>query len=196
MAEARLERYRSKRDFAKTPEPAGGRRAGEGFFIVQKHAARRLHYDFRLAHDGVLLSWAVTRGPSLDPADKRLAVRTEDHPLDYADFEGVIPEGEYGAGSVIGWDAGPYRNLTVGDDDGEEIPVEEALAAGHVRVWLDGQKLRGGYALTKMGGGRKEWLLVKSRDEAADARRNPTSTQPESVLSGRTVADVAAETSD
>src|SRR5690625_5472656 len=101
MPRDKLERYRSMRDFGRTPEPAGGQRTGEGFFIVQKHDATRLHYDFRLAHDGVLLSWAVTKGPSLDPNDKRLAVRTEDHPLDYADFEGTIPKGAYGGGMVI-----------------------------------------------------------------------------------------------
>ena len=148
-----------------------------------------MHWDFRLEAGGVLKSWSVPKGPSTDPRDKRLAVPTEDHPLDYADFEGTIPEGQYGAGAVIVWDTGPYRNLTT--DDGDEVDVEDAVAGGHVKVWLDGQKLTGGYALTKMGGRRKEWLLVKLDDDAADRRRKPTSTQPESVLSGRTVEEVA-----
>lgn len=118
----------------------------------------------------------------------------EDHPLDYADFEGVIPEYEYGAGAVIVWDNGPYRNVT--EQDGEQVPLERALADGHAVVELEGEKLRGGFALTRLGGGRRErWMLVKTRDEAADARRKPVSTEPESVLSGRTVEQVADEES-
>jgi DNA ligase D-like protein (predicted 3'-phosphoesterase) len=152
--------------------------------VIQKHAASSLHYDFRLEVDGVLKSWAVPRGLSTDPREKRLAMPTEDHPLAYADFEGVIPEGEYGAGSVIVWDRGRYRNLG-------ERSVAEALEAGHATVWLDGEKLCGGYALTRMGnGGRERWLLVKMDDERADRRRNPVSTQPQSVLSGKTVEQI------
>src|SRR5438067_145382 len=155
-------------------------------FVIQKHAARSLHYDFRLEVDGVLKSWAVPKGPSTDPRDKQLAMAVEDHPLEYANFEGVIPQGQYGAGAVIVWDTGPCRNLT--ERDGEEVPVAQALADGHLVVGLEGKKLRGGYALIRLGGGgRERWLLVKKRDHAADARRNPVSTQPESVLSGRTV---------
>jgi DNA ligase D-like protein (predicted 3'-phosphoesterase) len=120
-------------------------------------------------------------------------VPTEDHPLDYGDYEGVIPEGEYGAGAVIVWDRGTYRNLTE-DDDGGEVPVSEALAGGHLKIWLEGEKVRGGYALTRIGKGKDlRWLLVKMDDEGADARRNPVGTQPESVLSGRTVEEVAEE---
>jgi DNA ligase D-like protein (predicted 3'-phosphoesterase) len=160
-------------------------------FVVQKHAARSLHYDFRLEAGGALASWAVPKGPSTDPRDKRLAMRVEDHSLDHADFEGVISEGQYGAGAVIVWDTGSYHNLT--RDAGEEVRIEEALDAGHAVVFLEGRKLRGGYALTRVGGGRRErWLLVKTRDAEADARRNPVSTQPESVLSGLTVEEVAA----
>jgi DNA ligase D-like protein (predicted 3'-phosphoesterase) len=156
-------------------------------FVVQKHDASRLHYDFRLEVEGVLKSWAVPKGPSTDPREKRLAMEVEDHALDYADFEGVISEGSYGAGSVIVWDTGTYRNL-------RDEPVEEGLRRGHVSVWLEGSKLRGGWSLQRMRGGSKpQWLLVKRRDEGADARRNPVSTQPESVLSGRTVEEVAAE---
>jgi DNA ligase D-like protein (predicted 3'-phosphoesterase) len=185
----RLSRFRAKRDFSKTPEPHGrGRRRerrGEPRFVIQKHAASSLHYDFRLEADGVLKSWAVPKGPSLDPREKRLAMPTEDHPLAYGDFEGVIPEGQYGAGEVIVWDAGTYRVL------GEE-PAGEALANGHLSFWLEGEKLRGGYALTRMGGGgRERWLLVKKDDEGADRRRNPVSTQPESVQSGKTIEQLA-----
>ncbi|HET6340791.1 MAG TPA: DNA polymerase ligase N-terminal domain-containing protein [Gemmatimonadota bacterium] len=194
MARDPLETYRKKRDFRKTGEPSGkGRRKAGRRFVIQKHAARSLHYDFRLEADGVLKSWAVPKGPSTNPKDKRLAMPTEDHPLDYRDFEGVIPKGEYGAGAVIVWDRGPYRNLTE-DDAGDEVPVSEALARGHLKIWLDGQKLRGGYALTRIGKGKDlRWLLVKMDDEGADARRNPVSTEPRSVLSGRTVEEVAEE---
>jgi len=189
--------YRSKRDFRRTPEPKGTgrrrRRSKRPIFVIQQHAARSTHFDFRLEADGALKSWAVPKGPSTDPRDKRLAMPTEDHPLEYADFEGVIPEGEYGAGTVIVWDRGTYENLNVGDE-GEEVPVPEALADGHVKVRLQGEKLRGGYALVRMGGGgRERWLLVKEKDRQADARRDPVRTQPESVLSGRTLDQVAAK---
>jgi DNA ligase D-like protein (predicted 3'-phosphoesterase) len=158
-------------------------------FVVQKHQARNLHYDFRLEVDGTLASWAVPKGPSTDPREKRLAMRVEDHSIDYGDFEGVIPKGSYGAGAVIVWDTGSYRNIT--RKDGEEVPMAEALDNGHAVVWLDGHKLKGGYALTRTGGGRKEkWLLVKTRDELADARRNPVSSRPESVLSGKTIEEL------
>jgi DNA ligase D-like protein (predicted 3'-phosphoesterase) len=183
-----LETYREKRDFARTPEPAPGRkrRGGEPRFVIQMHDATTLHYDFRLEAGGVLKSWAVPRGPSTNPKDKHLAVRTEDHPLAYADFEGVIPSGEYGAGAVLVWDAGTYRNLT--ERDGEQVPVERAVEDGHVTFWLEGRKLTGGYALTRIARDRRErWLLVKMSDAGADARRDPVATQPESVLSGRTI---------
>ena len=162
-------------------------------FVIQKHAASSLHYDFRLEVDGVLKSWAVPKGPSTDPREKRLAMAVEDHSLGYADFEGVIEEGEYGAGSVIVWDTGPYRNLT--ERGGEAVPMGDALERGHAVVELEGKKLRGAYALNRFGRDPHErrWLLVKVRDSAADARRNPVSTEPESVLSGRTVEQVADE---
>jgi DNA ligase D-like protein (predicted 3'-phosphoesterase) len=191
-----LETYKKKRDFDRTPEPRGGKggRRKEARFVIQKHDATALHYDFRLEAGGVLKSWAVPKGPSTDPRDKRLAMRTEDHPLGYFDFEGVIPEKQYGAGPVIVWDAGTYRNLT--EDNGREIPVDQAVDAGHVKVWLEGRKLRGGYSLRRTPIGRdqrEKWLLIKLRDEEADARRNPVSTQPESVKTGRTIEEVAAE---
>jgi DNA ligase D-like protein (predicted 3'-phosphoesterase) len=198
----RLETYRDRRDFRSSPEPRGTgdgprfAKTGNPIFVIQQHDASSMHWDFRLEVDGVLKSWAVPKGPSTDPDEKRLAVEVEDHPLDYADFEGVIPEGEYGAGTVIVWDAGPYRNLTR-DDDGE-VPLDEALSRGKAEVWLAGKKLRGGYALIhgKMGGKRENWLLVKMKDGEADARRNPTRTEPESVLSARTIEEVAAGDED
>jgi len=185
--------YETKRDFSRTPEPRGGRkRAGKApRFVIQKHDASTLHYDFRLEVGSVLKSWAVPRGPSTDPADKRLAVPTEDHPLDYADFEGVIPEGQYGGGTVLVWDCGPYENIT--EKHGRIVPLAKALADGHALVRLKGEKLTGGYALQRTG--KKEngrWLLVKLDDAAADRRRNPVSTQPDSVLSGRSLQDIAA----
>jgi DNA ligase D-like protein (predicted 3'-phosphoesterase) len=192
----RLKDYKDKRDFRRTPEPPAGERksaAAQSVFVVQKHAARTLHYDFRLEVEGVLKSWAVPKGPSTDPKEKRLAVPTEDHPLDYADFEGVIPEGEYGAGTVLVWDIGAYRNLT--EKKGKPIPMAEGVAHGHVKVWLEGKKLKGGYALTRFKTGKDEaWLLVKADDEAADPGRNPVSTEPGSALTGRTIEEIAAET--
>lgn len=192
----RLQRYREKRKPESTPEPgvepgatkAPHRRRGPKAprFVIQKHAATSLHYDFRLEVDGTLRSWAVPKGPSTDPRVKRLAVEVEDHPLEYADFEGRIRTGNYGAGAVIVWDAGNYRNLD------EEQSMAEAIDAGHVKFWLEGEKLIGGWTLQRTGRGAKpQWLLIKRRDEFADARRNPENTQPESVKSGRTLEDVA-----
>jgi DNA ligase D-like protein (predicted 3'-phosphoesterase) len=159
-----------------------------GRFVIQKHAASRLHYDFRLEVNGVLRSWAVPKGLSTDPRQKRLAVEVEDHSIEYADFEGRIGEGGYGAGAVIVWDQGKYTNLD------EDRSVSDALAAGHAKVWLEGQKLRGGWTLQRTRGGDKaQWLLIKRRDEGADARRRPESTQPESVKTGRTIEELQAE---
>ena len=189
-ADDKLKKYREKRDLSKTPEPAGGsKKKGEPTFVIQKHDARNLHYDFRLEVDGALASWAVPKGPSTDPSVKRLAIHVEDHPLDYADFEGVIPEGMYGAGTVLVWDRGTYRNL-MGEKE-EPLSVEESIEKGHVEVWLEGEKLQGGYALVKMKGrGENQWLLVKMDDEKADARRNPVSTQPDSVISGASLEKI------
>ena len=141
-------------------------------FVIHKHDASSLHYDVRLEVEGVLKSWAVPKGPSTDPREKRLAVQVEDHRLDYGDFEGAIEEG-YGRGTVLVWDTGSYRNLD------ENRSMSEAIEAGHLRIWLDGQKLTGGYTLQRMHDGsgssaaKPQWLLIKRRDEAADARRNP-----------------------
>jgi DNA ligase D-like protein (predicted 3'-phosphoesterase) len=184
---ADLERYRSKRDFTRTPEPVDSVPAeapgSAATFVIQKHAASSLHYDFQLEAAGVLKSWAVPKGPSTDPGVKRLAVEVEDHPLDYGSFEGVIGGG-YGAGEVIVWDTGTYRPLS-------DEPVEAALKRGHLSVWLEGHKLRGGWTLQRTRGGVKpQWLLIKRRDEHADPRRDPTTTEPQSVVSGRTLDDL------
>jgi bifunctional non-homologous end joining protein LigD len=180
---APLDAYRNKRDPERTPEPFGARRPGPGaLFVIQKHAARRLHYDFRLEMDGVLKSWAVPRGPSLQAEDKRLAVHVEDHPVEYADFEGIIPEGNYGAGAVIVWDRGWYRLVKDG------APAAQ-LAAGRLEVELFGVKLRGRWTLARMGGTAKDWLLLKKADAFAGAEE-PTERFPESVLSGLTLEEV------
>ncbi len=191
------EEYRKKRDFRKTPEPRGQSRGSSGAprFVVQRHDASTEHYDFRIETEGVLKSWAVPKGPSTDPREKRLAIPTEDHPLEYADFEGVIPEGCYGAGVVQVWDRGSYRNVTGGD--GETPSVSEALEDGHLLIELDGEKLSGGYALHRTGtGGQANWLLIKMDDDAADARRNPVSTEQRSVKSGRTMTEIEREEGD
>jgi DNA ligase D-like protein (predicted 3'-phosphoesterase) len=160
--------------------------------VIQKHAARRLHYDFRIEVDGVLKSWAVPKGPSTDPRDRRLAVPTEDHPMEYATFEGVIPEGEYGAGTVMVWDTGTYANIR--EKDGEESPMAECVESGHIAIWLEGKKLQGGYALVRTGkGDSARWLLLKMKDERADARRNPVNSQPKSAITGRTLKQIARD---
>lgn len=200
MPARRTDRYHQRRNLDRSGEPSGAHRhrsssPGEPIFVIQHHEASTDHYDLRLEVGGVLKSWAVPKGPSTDPADRRLATPTDDHPMDYADFEGTIPSGEYGAGTVLVWDTGTYRNTT--RHDGAEMPIEEALSHGHVTFELHGRKLHGGYALTRIrsGGGREAWLLVKESDRDADARRRPTSTQPESVLSGREPGDIAGEES-
>jgi DNA ligase D-like protein (predicted 3'-phosphoesterase) len=190
-------RYEGKRDFSKTSEPEGGRQSADDapIFVIQKHDASSLHYDFRINVGGALKSWAIPKGPSTDPRDKRLALPTEDHPRDYADFEGVIPEGEYGAGTVLIWDRGTWENITRKDDG--IVPAEQALEQGHLLMHLEGEKISGGYALQRTDTGDDEkWLLVKMDDDAADARRNPVSTQPESVISGRTIAQVRRQEGD
>ena len=196
MDSDRLQEYRDKRDTAMSGEPSGSQtRRPKSRFVVQRHDATNLHFDVRLEIDGVLVSWAVPKGPSLNPSDKRLAHRTEDHPLDYVDFEGRIDEG-YGAGTVVVWDTGRFENLT--ETEGEPVSAVDALAGGHLTFELHGEKLTGAFALThtKMGGDEANWMLVKVDDEGADRRRKPTMTQPESVLSGHTNGDFQAEASD
>ncbi len=191
-----LERYHEKRDFSQTPEPSGrkgkpARAAGLGKprFVVQMHRATRLHYDFRLEADGVLASWAVPKGPTLVPGDRRLAMHVEDHPLDYRDFEGNIPAGQYGAGSVIVWDRGTYK-LAEGDDAAAEI------AGGKIKFILNGKKLHGEFTLVKIkareGESGEPWLLIKDHDEYSDPKYDPAK-HPESVKSGKSLADIAAD---
>lgn len=162
-----LSLYKKKRKFTETAEPEGGRGAGEELkFVVQKHAASHLHYDFRLEMDGVLKSWAVPKGPSLNPGDKRLAMMVEDHPYDYKDFEGNIPAGNYGAGNVIVWDNGTYTAL---DGSTDEKGLLAALHKGHISFLLKGHKLKGEFALVKIKGSKQEnaWLLIKKDDKYA-----------------------------
>jgi|WetSurMetagenome_2_1015567.scaffolds.fasta_scaffold20392_2 bifunctional non-homologous end joining protein LigD len=165
----KLKQYQSRRDFSKTPEPRPVRRraARPLTFVVQKHSSRRLHYDLRLELDGVLKSWAVPRGPTLNPAIRRLAVMVEDHPLDYEGFEGVIPQGSYGAGTVIIWDRGSYHHPAATDRKETEKFMREGLKKGHITFILDGQKLRGEFALVKTKLSDKSWLLLKARDSEA-----------------------------
>ncbi|MFJ3584646.1 DNA polymerase ligase N-terminal domain-containing protein [Streptomyces sp. NPDC090127] len=197
-----LAEYHRRRDFAKTAEPegGGGRNGGtsedQPSFVVQIHDATALHFDFRLEVDGVLKSWAVPKGPSSDPHDKRLAMPTEDHPLEYREFEGVIGAGEYGAGTVIVWDEGTYRNLSTDRRD-RPIPFAEALEHGHASFWLDGRKLHGGYALTRTrsgdGGERETWLLVKRADARASSAGTPDPWRARSARSGHTLGQIARE---
>lgn len=165
-----LDEYRKKRDFRVTPEPSPGRKKvhRSPIFVVQKHQAARVHYDFRLEMDGVLASWAVPKGPSLNPADKRLAVRTEDHPLEYADFEGDIPDGQYGAGTVMVWDKGTYQA-----EPG--APPAAQLAKGELKLTLHGEKLKGGFVLLRArlkSASSNNCLLIKRQDEYADRSWN------------------------
>jgi bifunctional non-homologous end joining protein LigD len=192
---APLDEYQRKRDFGATPEPAGSARrspdspAASRSFVIHKHAARRLHYDVRLELDGVLMSWAVPKGPSYDPADKRLAVHVEDHPLEYGTFEGVIPAGEYGAGAVIVWDRGTWEPL---------VEPHDGLESGNLKFALSGEKLRGAFVLVRMkpkpGERGENWLLIKERDEHVRPRDeyDVLAARPESVASGRTVEQVAS----
>jgi DNA ligase D-like protein (predicted 3'-phosphoesterase) len=192
----KLEKYNQKRDFARTPEPDDQSidfswAKQRPIFVIQKHDASTLHYDFRIEDEGVLKSWAVPKGPSTDPSVKRLAVPTEDHPLAYADFEGVIPAEEYGGGTVMVWDRGPYRNLKEMEEGAGAKSIAQQIEDGHLTIWLEGQKVRGGYALIRTGKGEKaRWLLIKMDDDEADARRNPTSTENRSVKTGRTMAEI------
>lgn len=192
MADTKLKKYRQRRDFNVSPEPRGNikesKRMGKSIFVIQKHAAHSLHYDFRIEIDGVLKSWAVPKGPSTDPKQKRLAIPTDDHPLEYAKFEGTIPEGEYGAGEVIIWDTGTFENIK--KENGKIVPLMQCYKRGTIEIFLKGKKLQGGYALIRTDiehENKPKWLLVKMSDDYADARRNPISTQPESVLSGKTI---------
>jgi bifunctional non-homologous end joining protein LigD len=184
-----LTSYRHKRDFKATPEPRGTVAKTKGrSFVIQKHDATRLHFDFRLELDGVLKSWAVTRGPSLDPNQKRLAVRVEDHPLDYGGFEGTIPKGQYGGGTVMLWDKGTWE---------PEGDPHEGLKKGKLSFTLKGKRLKGGFTLVRMRKGsggksaRENWLLIKQRDDEADEKTDPVATWQKSVATRRSMAGIA-----
>jgi bifunctional non-homologous end joining protein LigD len=165
-----LTTYKKKRNFDKTSEPAGKEKSSKKklIFVVQEHAARNLHYDFRLEMEGVLKSWAVPKGPSMNPQDRRLAVMVEDHPYEYKDFEGTIPEGNYGAGNVIVWDTGTYHSYNFTDKKNSEKELLPGLAKGHITFILEGKKLKGEFALVEMKGrGKNNWLLLKKGDRFA-----------------------------
>lgn len=186
-----LNEYKKKRDFKKTTEPKGEKnsKSEKPRFVIQKHNASSLHYDFRIEVDGVLKSWAIPKGPSTNPSDKRLAAPTEDHPLQYANFEGTIPQDEYGGGTVIVWDGGTYRNIREEkEEDGKNM--KESLDDGKVEIWLEGKKLKGGYVLIKTG---ENWLMKKMKDDEADARRNPINTENKSILSDKTIEQMQKE---
>jgi bifunctional non-homologous end joining protein LigD len=186
-----LKKYKSKRKFDETPEPKPDVRASKGglIFVVHKHAARALHYDLRLEMQGVLKSWAVPRGPSLDPSQKRLAVMVEDHPFDYKDFEGIIPEHNYGAGGVIIWDRGRYRHPSDADGRDSERPLLEGLEKGDLKFILEGEKLKGEFALVKIRKDEKSWLLLKKKD--AHASSADVLKDNRSVASGRTLQEIS-----
>jgi bifunctional non-homologous end joining protein LigD len=186
-----LKQYRTKRNFTRTPEPSGKTRAAKASsfaYVIQKHRATQLHYDFRLEYKGVLLSWAVPKGPSLDPSVKRLAMQVEDHPLEYASFEGVIPEGEYGGGTVMVWDTGTWTS--------ESEDPDEALKKGDLKFTLHGKKLRGSWVLVRTRGygskADKSWLLIKHRDKFASTK-DVTVEHPRSAVSKRLLADIARD---
>ena len=197
MGKGLLEKYHEKRDFSLSSEPFGESKDKKDeekqIFVIQKHDASHLHFDFRLLVDGVLKSWAVPKGPSTDPRVKRLAMPTEDHPIEYADFEGIIPQDQYGGGTVMVWDAGTYENDKK-DKDGNLIPMGEQLENGHTTFILNGKKLKGGFTLIRTQKGKDErWILKKVDDDDADARRNPVNTENKSVLTQRTMDEISKE---
>lgn len=189
---APLAEYNAKRDFTRTAEPAGKVPKARGktlHFVIQKHAASHLHYDFRLELDGVMKSWAVPKGPSLDPMVRRLAMEVEDHPISYNTFEGTIPQGEYGGGTVMLWDRGTYE----ADDGGGGESLRRGYEKGELRFVMHGKRLQGGFVLARLRRpGRPQWLLIKRRDDYADAKRDITAEETKSVVTKRTMEQIAA----
>lgn len=184
--------YKKKRSFKDTPEPTGGKPSKDILhFVIQKHAASRLHYDFRLEMEGVLKSWAVPKGPSLNPVDKRLAMMVEDHPYDYRNFEGIIPEGNYGAGTVMVWDEGTFESLEPGKKKEQEKVLLKQLKSGSLKFSLNGKKLKGEFALVKLKNDEKgnAWLLIKHRDKYAKAI--DITKKNKSVVSQKTLGQIA-----
>ena len=186
-----LIRYKEKRNFKSTSEPAGGKaKGGQLVFVIQKHAATRLHYDFRLEMEGVLKSWAVPKGPSTDPSVKRLAMMVEDHPYDYRDFEGSIPKGEYGGGTVIVWDEGTYEPLEkIEGKKAQDKHLLKQLKAGSIKIVMHGKKLKGEWALVKTKQDENSWLLIKHRDKYA-SEEDITVKKAKSVVSGKTLEQI------
>jgi bifunctional non-homologous end joining protein LigD len=192
--EGKLTEYRRKRDFRRTAEPRGGKaaRAKRLAFVIQKHAASRLHFDLRLELDGVMKSWAVPKGPSLDPSVKRLAMQVEDHPIEYNTFEGTIPEGEYGGGTVMVWDRGTYTYG--GDDPDPAAGLRKGYAKGDFKFVLAGERLRGSWVLVRIRRGdprKPQWLLIKHRDEYAEEGSDVVAEYPTSGVTGRTMEEIA-----
>lgn len=185
-----LIRYKQKRNFNSTSEPEGGKpKKSQLIFVVQKHAASRLHYDFRLEMEGVLKSWAVPKGPSTDPKVKRLAMEVEDHPYDYRDFEGTIPEGNYGAGTVIVWDEGYYEPLEpIDGKKAQDKHLLKQLKAGSIKIIMHGKKLKGEWALVKTHQSENSWLLIKHRDKYAS--ENDITSKDKSVVSGKSLEQI------
>lgn len=185
-----LIRYKEKRNFKSTSEPAGGKAKGKQLvFVVQKHAASRLHYDFRLEMEGVLKSWAVPKGPSADPSVKRLAMMVEDHPFDYRDFEGTIPEGNYGAGTVIVWDEGTYEPIEkIEGKKAQDKHLLQQLKKGSIKIVLHGKKLKGEWALVRTNQSENSWLLIKHRDKYAT--ETDITEKAKSVVSGKTLEQI------
>jgi len=188
-----IDAYNKKRDFSKTKEPKGNMKGTSHkgqIFVIQKHQATNLHYDFRLEIDGVLKSWSVPKGPSTDPSVKRMGIPTEDHPMTYGKFEGNIPEDRYGGGTVMTWDKGTYE-----DASGDSESLGKAYKNGVLEIHLHGKKIKGAYSFVRMNSGSQKgnWLLIKKDDQDADARRNPVSTQNKSVVSDRTIKEIAKE---
>lgn len=196
-----LSTYRKKRNLQVSKEPRGGKIVPhkKPIFVIQRHMASHEHYDVRLEIDGVLTSWAVPKGPSTSPRIRRLAVMTEDHPIEYAKFEGIIPEGNYGAGTVMVWDYGTYRNIK--EKDGKLVPMKQCLKNGTIEVFLDGHKLHGGYAFIKMHGSKfgnddHQWLMIKMDDEYTNIPANPVKTMTKSARTNRTMVQIKKDAQD
>ena len=184
-----LKKYRQRRDFTKTMEPSTTKkskhkRSNGPIFVVQKHQATHLHYDFRIEIDEILKSWVIPKGPSQNPKEQRLAIPTDDHPYDYAWFEGVISKGNYGAGTVMVWDIGTYKNTKEKDD--KIVPIKQCFKDGKIEIWLDGKKMKGGYALIRMKN-KDEWLLIKMNDEYANKKYL---NEDKSALSGKSLEEI------
>ncbi len=186
-----LDEYLKKRNFKETREPQGKteEKIESQLFVVQKHDASNLHYDFRIEVEGVLKSWAVPKGPSMNPLSKRLAIQTEDHPFEYSEVEGVIPEGQYGAGAVLVWDNGVYENIN--EKNGRLVSMSESIENGHIKISLKGKKLHGKFALLQTSKKKNQWLFFKMKEQGIEYNDNILNEAPQSILSGKTIDDIA-----